>query len=920
MSPVELLEREHELAAIGELLQAGGLLIIEGSAGIGKTSLMREAVARAPAAGRRALVAGGSVLEATYPFGLARQLFEPLLRDDQPGLLLAGAGAAAVPAIDPDAVGETADPSGFAVLRGLAAVTVNAAEAGPLLLVLDDVQWGDAPSLRFVGFLARRLDGPDIAVCAAIRRGEPDAPEQLLDELRSAPQARWLKPAALSLAATAALVRGRDPAAADVTCERCHDATRGNPLLVAEVIRAMADDDDAIGAAAAGIGAGVRRRIQRADPSALRVACAAAVLGEDASLANVVALSGLEMTAVGRAAAALSAAAVLTGSEPYRFSHPLVRSAVLETLNDGERVSLHRDAATVLSTAGAADERVAAHLLATPGTGDQATLARLRAAAALALSRGAPRSAILLLKRALAEPPSGAARSVVLRELGTAERLAGDGAGVSHLRAAHAMATDALERALLARQVAIAQYELSNYDDAAHTLSLALREAPENLDADARDSLRVGLLTVALLVSNLDREQLLADLARGAAPTQASVGIALRLAALGAELADAQAVPNATVEIEALLAANPPAPDGFDAHTTLWFALCMCERFDGLRAQLDEVERAPDNGWTRRQFAINLARSRLEQRLGQLDASTATHEANLEFGMDNATGRLLTLGGLASVCVDRGDVSRAVALAASIAVPARQELHLSQVHWALGRVAAASGNDQAAARSFDAGCAIARAFPGQADVIWEEGGSDRIACYLRLGRDDEAHADIARTLATARQAKLIGLEGIALRLHGMSTADRRTLEASVGCLQRTPMLLEQARSLCELGAHLRRAGDRTAARDPLRRALGLAHACGARPLAARARAELLLAGARPRRDAQAGRDALTSAERRVARLAADGHTNREIGQQLFITTKTVEGHLARIFRKLDVHHRTDLAAALDATVVPATAP
>ena len=231
------------------------------------------------------------------------------------------------------------------------------------------------------------------------------------------------------------------------------------------------------------------------------------------------------------------------------------------------------------------------------------------------------------------------------------------------------MSTDALDRAVLARQVAIAQYELSNYDDAAHTLSAALREAPENLDADVRDTLRVGLLTVALLVSGLDREQLLADLSRGAAPAQASVGVALRVAALGAELADAPAVPDAAAEIEALLAANPPMPDGFDAHTTLWFALCMCERFDGLRAQLDAVERAPDDGWTRRQFAINLARSRLEQRLGQLDAATATHEANLEFGMDNATGRLLTLSGLASVCVDRGDIDRAVALVASMAVP-----------------------------------------------------------------------------------------------------------------------------------------------------------------------------------------------------------------------------------------------------------
>jgi DNA-binding CsgD family transcriptional regulator len=242
------------------------------------------------------------------------------------------------------------------------------------------------------------------------------------------------------------------------------------------------------------------------------------------------------------------------------------------------------------------------------------------------------------------------------------------------------------------------------------------------------------------------------------------------------------------------------------------------------------------------------------------------------------------------------------------------------VHWALGRVSAAAGDDQAAARWFDTGCAIARAFPGTADVIWEEGGADRLACYLRLGRVEEARSDIARTLATARTAQLVGLEGIALRLHGVMNADRPSLEESVARLEHTPMRLEHAHALCELGAHLRRAGERTAARDPLRRALGLAHARGARPLADRAREELLLAGARPRRDAQAGRDALTPAELRVARLAAKGHANRDIAQNLFITTKTVEGHLARVFIKLDVHRRENLAAALETSSPPLTAP
>jgi DNA-binding CsgD family transcriptional regulator len=332
---------------------------------------------------------------------------------------------------------------------------------------------------------------------------------------------------------------------------------------------------------------------------------------------------------------------------------------------------------------------------------------------------------------------------------------------------------------------------------------------------------------------------------------------------------------------------------------------------------LDRVEHGPEPGWMRRQFAINLARGHLEHRLGNLEAAAAVHEANLEFGDDNVTGILYTLAGLASVCIDRGENHRAAALLESIDVPPNMdELHLSWIHTAIARVAAAAGDDERAARSFATAHAIQRALPGGADVIWEYGGAERIACLVRLGRLEEARADSSRTLAIARETQLAGLEGIAFRLHGTLESDRASLETSVSRLQRTPMRLEQARSLCELGSHLRRAGERNASRDPLRLALGLAHSCGARPLADRARQELVLAGARPRRDAQAGRDALTAAELRVARLAAGGRTNREVAQQLFITIKTVEGHLARTFRKLDVHRREDLSAAL-ATAAPA---
>jgi DNA-binding CsgD family transcriptional regulator len=109
---------------------------------------------------------------------------------------------------------------------------------------------------------------------------------------------------------------------------------------------------------------------------------------------------------------------------------------------------------------------------------------------------------------------------------------------------------------------------------------------------------------------------------------------------------------------------------------------------------------------------------------------------------------------------------------------------------------------------------------------------------------------------------------------------------------------------------VRRAAQRTTARGQLERGLDLAHHWGARRIASQARAELIAAGAKPRRDAITGRDALTASELRVARLAAAGRTNREIAQELFITTKTAEAHLSRAYRKLDVTRRTQLAEAL----------
>jgi DNA-binding CsgD family transcriptional regulator len=138
------------------------------------------------------------------------------------------------------------------------------------------------------------------------------------------------------------------------------------------------------------------------------------------------------------------------------------------------------------------------------------------------------------------------------------------------------------------------------------------------------------------------------------------------------------------------------------------------------------------------------------------------------------------------------------------------------------------------------------------------------------------------------------------------------LHEAVRVLEGSPARLEHARALVELGAALRRANQRAAAREPLRDGLELAQACGATRLIERARTELLAAGARPRRELRSGVDALTASERRIAQMAASGMSNPEIAQALFVTIKTVEGHLSGVYRKLDVRSRGELPAALTA--------
>jgi DNA-binding CsgD family transcriptional regulator len=267
---------------------------------------------------------------------------------------------------------------------------------------------------------------------------------------------------------------------------------------------------------------------------------------------------------------------------------------------------------------------------------------------------------------------------------------------------------------------------------------------------------------------------------------------------------------------------------------------------------------------------------------------------------------------LAQIHLEWGDTdaARAVLDADSddVVDPVGRSLRLE----ARGRLASALDQPERALAHFTAAGAMANALglvsPGF--LPWRSWAAQ---AAIRAGHGEQAAGLIADELTLARRAGNSRSAGIALRASGLIAEGDQAialLSDSVKTLEATSGRLELASSLTELGSALRRSGQRSSARPVLRRALDVATSCGAQVLAERARTELLATGSRPRRTRLSGIESLTPAERRVAELAGHGRTNTEIGHALFITTKTVEWHLANAFRKLGIASRRDLATAL----------
>src|SRR5215472_6205558 len=514
-----LLEREVQLAALRALADAarsggGRFVVVEGTAGIGKTRLLAEGRAIAGSAGMGVLAARGGELEGEFAYGIVRQLFEPLLAAASPDLraeLLAGPAAliasllgARPPAGSQDAVAE----GSFAIVHGLYWLAANVALQQPTLLAIDDLHWADTPSLRWLLYLTRRLEGVPLLVVAGTRPPEGEGHDPMLvAELIADPEVAAIRPGPLGRASIAVLARGLYGLEPDEAfCAALQTATGGNPLFVGAVLDAVAREGISPTAertarlleiGAQGVSRVVGLRLGRLRPAALALLRAASVLGDGVELRQAAALAGVAAGELGPAAAALVRLDLLRREDPLEFFHPVVRRAVYETLDVVERAAAHRSAAELLLDAGALPESAAGHLLRVAPGADAFVVSTLRQAAERSLAQGAADAAVGYLARALQEQLDPAARAEVLVELGFAERRTNGPAAADHLRAGLELLTDPTRRGEVALELGRALWFTDRIADALAVFERALGEVDRERDPDLYELLMAELISSA---------------------------------------------------------------------------------------------------------------------------------------------------------------------------------------------------------------------------------------------------------------------------------------------------------------------------------------------------------------------------------------------------------------------------------------
>ena len=918
---LDLLEREGEIGTLRAQLEGavngeGTMTAVIGPAGIGKSSLLAVARQEAQASGFLTLAARGGELERDYGFGVTRQLFEhPVaeLPSADRRALLGGPAARARAALGLEAHSAVAEfEESYAVLHGLYWLAANLSERRPCLLLVDDLHWSDAASLRFLAYLQRRLEAHPIAVIVATRPIVESPDPVALDQVVGLPGVTQVMPGSLSRRAVGTLLEAVLEDAANDVAHSVFDSTGGNPFLCRLAAAGIAEGRNLTTDSSAAV---ITRRIGPLDEACEALARAVAVLGTDVPLTRAATLAELDEDGASAAADALVGRGVLAPGTVLEFTHPLVREAVREGIAPLERAGMHQRAAELLRDERASEEEIAVHLLSAPPGGVPDFVETFSRAAHTAATKGDPATAATYLRRALAEPLDDDVHAALELQLGEVELQAGDPQrAAAHLDAGRDSIDRSDERVRATRLLAMARMSTGDYEPAV-TL---LREAADGLaGADPELGMRLEgeLFQCAMMLpetyqevsARLDASDPDVD---GRTPGERSLLTAFATSACirGQSAERVRTLAWRALDRGLLDDRGPFSSVWTNAVYPLIFAEGFTEAESVVAAVMERAVREADPLVFVRALTVSAL---LRMKQGAMREAEADARRAVELGREMAVpAALLASWPLAEALAERGAADDPEDLLAVAAEAGRVTFMAGWAHLARARLRFSQGEiEQAIAELRKLQEREARwnawnpaMFPYRpllALALW------------RTGEAEEARTVAETDLELARRWGAPGALAASTRTLGLLAGEPDLLRESVALAERSGGELEHARSLFELGAAIRRDGRRSEAREPLYAALDKAHRCGATVLAKRAREELVATGARPRRAVRTGIDALTPSELRVARMAAAGMTNPEIAQELFVTIRTVQTHLTSTYRKLEITSRSELEAVLE---------
>lgn len=926
--------RQDELAVLIEALRsaaggAGRAVVIEGEAGSGKTRLLAETRSIAASHGFQVAAGVADELAVDRPFGAVVEALgiDPRAADPERaeiGRGLAGGASA----------GGGAD-LGYLIVEQVVALVEKLSGVAPVLFILDDLHWADAMTVRVIRALGRMVRQLPLALVMGVRPypRRPDLARVLADLGSSDAVPLALGP--LGAAEVADLAA--DLAGVEVGPRLAAYLARagGNPLFVVELVGALQDEGGLAGADAPvrspTVHAAIARRIGLVPATTLEILKVASVLGAGFAVAELAAVMG---TTSVRLLADLEMAlnGGLLGDDgdgALVFRHDLIRDAVYQSIPVPIRKGLHRDVTRVLGAAGVPDGRVAEHLFAGASRGDAEAIEWLARAGRQAASR-APATAVALLERALdlsdrSRPEADALVSDLVPLLIQTGR-APD---------AQALSREVLERGptpdvevKLRRAMGEVLWALGWLEAALGELDeISGHLGPGALAAfirvfvgepgEAARQARAVLDEARVLKDDFATSLALQTLALVAA-AEGDVAAALLLAEEGVDVADGSAQPHV---------------GQLHPHLYRGLVLIQADRLTDAESTLQEGRRRAEvRGavvWLPL-YHWGLALRRVIT--AEWDDALAEIEVGLAIADDVGTRlHVPLLHGMASyIALCRGELADAQS---SLDEAVREFLAATSEAW---QTEAAKGLRTAAARwPIEWGLWIsgllqeARGAQGDALALMEDAwaasaplrylvgyrffGPDIVRLALAAGKVDLAHAVTVEVEDGARRSGMATAAAAALRCRGLVEGDADALLAAVDQLRSQPTVVELALTLEDAGAALAAAGRPAEAQAAFEEALAIYDRASAARLAARTEAALRTLGVRRRKPAEARRarsgwDSLTATELVVARLAAEGLTNRQVGERLFVSRRTVETHLAHVFGKLNVTGRAQLAA------------